>query len=64
MSLYYLLFWQNNNMENTTLRNCLVPCCNGQHFLKFRNSKALITASDFFKICRHFTKNVHDICDF
>ena len=51
-------------MENTTLRNCLVPCCNGKHFLKFRNSKALITASDFFKICRHFTKNVHDICDF
>ena len=50
-------------MENQTLRNCLVPCCNGQHFIKFRNSKEVVTASDFFEICRHFTKNVHDICD-
>ena len=51
-------------MENLTLRNCLVPCSNGQHFTKFRNSKAVITVSDFFEICKHFTKNVHDICDF
>ena len=51
-------------MENTTLRNCLVPFCDGQHFINFKNSKAVITASDFFEICRHFTKNVHDICGF
>ena len=49
-------------MGNQTLRNCLVPCCEGQYFMKVRNSKAVITASDFFESCRHFRKNVYYIC--
>lgn len=49
-------------MNSFTVRNCNVPCCNGQHFIKFINGKAVIPIWEFFKIVRHWTKNVKNIC--
>ena len=46
---------------NFTVRNCNVPCCTGQHFIKFRNGKAVIPAWELFEIERHWRKNIGKI---
>lgn len=42
--------------QNFTLRNCGVPCCNGQHFIKFRDGKAIIPIWELFQIEKHWKK--------
>ena len=44
------------------MRNCGVPCCHGQHYIKFINGKAKIPAGEFFEIVRHFEKNIVELC--
>lgn len=42
--------------QNFTLRNCGVPSCNGQHFIKFRDGKAIIPIWELFQIEKHWKK--------
>lgn len=47
---------------NYSTRNCDVPCCNGQHFIKFIDGKAMIPSWEFFEIVRHYDKNIEKLC--
>lgn len=47
---------------NYSTRNCEVPCCNGQHFIKFIDGKAMILSWEFFEIVRHYDKNIAKLC--
>ena len=51
-------------MENYfTVRNCNVPCCHGQHFIKFNDIRlASIPVPELFSIDRCLEKNVKNIC--
>ena len=49
--------------SNYSVRNYGVPCCNGQHFIKFINGKAVIPTWEFFRIVRHYEKNIEELCD-
>ena len=51
-------------MENYfTVRNCNVPCCHGQHFIKFNDIRlASIPVPKLFSIDRCLEKNVKNIC--
>ena len=48
--------------ENYYVINCNVPCCHGQHYIKFINGKAVIPTWDFFEIVRHYEKNIANLC--
>ena len=48
--------------SNFCMRNCGVPCCDGQHFIKFINGKAVIPMWEFFQIVRHYEKNIQNLC--
>ena len=47
---------------NYSTRNCGVLCCNGQHFIKFIDGKAMIPSWEFFEIVRHYDKNIEKLC--
>ena len=47
---------------NYSKRNCEVPFCNGQHFIKFIDGKAMIPSWEFFEIVRHYDKNIAKLC--
>ena len=38
-----------------------MPCCDGQHFIKFIDGKAVIPTWEFFQIVRHYEKNIRGI---
>ena len=48
--------------QKFTVRNCNVPCCNGQHFIEFINGVAIIPTWEFFQIIEHWKENVKEIC--
>lgn len=48
--------------SNYLVRNYGVPCCNGQHFIKFINRNAVIPTWKFFQIVRHYEKNIEQLC--
>ena len=48
--------------SNFCVKNCGVPCCDGQHFIKFINSKAVIPTWEFFQIVRHYEQNIKNLC--
>ena len=50
------------NYSNFTTRNCNVPCCNGQHFIKFKPGKAVVPVCELFEIERHWRKNIEKLC--
>ena len=50
------------NYSNFTTRNCNVPCCTGQHFIKFKQGKAIIPAWELFEIERCWKKNIKKLC--
>ena len=44
------------------VRNCHVPNCNGLHNIVFVGNRAVISVNEFYKIVRHWEKNVENIC--
>ena len=44
------------------VRNCGVPCCNRQHFIKFIGRKLVIPTWEFYQIVRHYEKNIQNLC--
>ena len=48
--------------SNSVVRNCNVPCCKGQHYIEFKNGKAVIPAWELFQIEKSWKKNVKIIC--
>lgn len=48
--------------SNFTVRNCNVPCCTGQHFIKFKRGKAVIPTWGLFEIERCGEKNIEKSC--
>ena len=53
-------FYLYNN--NFCVRNCVVPSCQGQHFIKFTNGRAKIPTWEFFEIERHYKRNIVELC--
>ena len=53
-------FYLYNN--NFCVRNCGVPCCQGQHFIKFTNGRAKTPTWEFFEIERHYKRNIVELC--
>ena len=53
-------FYLYNN--NFCVRNCVVPSCQGQHFIKFTNGRAKIPTLEFFEIERHYKRNIVELC--
>lgn len=49
--------------QTFTVRNCNVPCCNGQHLIEFINGKAIIPTKECLEIIRDWEENVKTICD-
>ena len=47
---------------NFTTKNCNVPSCTGQHFIKFRKGKAIVPVWELFEIECHWLKNINDLC--
>ena len=50
------------NYSNFTVRNCGVPCCKGQHFIKFKQGKAVVPSWEMFQIERCWKKNIEELC--
>ena len=48
--------------ENFCVKNCNVPCCHGQHYIKFNNGRGKIPTWEFFEIVRHLEKNIIELC--
>ena len=48
--------------SNFAVRNCGVPCCKGQHFIKFIQGKAVIPSWELFQIERCWKKNIERLC--
>ena len=46
-----------------SLRNCRVPCCNGQHFMKCTKNGWIMNVDDVFELYRHYYQNVKHLCD-
>ena len=52
-------------MENylRTVKNCNVPCCHGQHYLKFNEvGIAKFSVQELFNIEKCWDKNIKNIC--
>ena len=47
---------------NFTVQNYNVPCCKGQHFIKFKTGKAVIPVWELFEI-KNFWKKNRNLCD-
>ena len=48
--------------QNFTVRNCNVPCCKRQHFIKFKNGIAVIPTWELIQIERYWKKNIEGLC--
>ena len=49
--------------QNFTVRNCNVPNCHGQHFIKFKGGKAVIPVwEEMFQIEKYWKKNIERLC--
>ena len=48
--------------SDLTTRNCNVPCCTGQHFIKFKNGKCVLPIWELFQIERHWRRNINELC--
>ena len=44
------------------VKNCCVPNCDGLHNIVFNGNRAIITVNEFYKIVRHWERNVENIC--
>lgn len=56
MKDYY--FFNNSKNKKWRVRNCGVPYCNGKHFIKFSDGKAIIPIWELFQIGKHWKKNI------
>ena len=59
IKLFNMSFFFNSNF---CVRNCGVPCCDRQHFIKFIDRKVVIPTWNFFQIVRHYEKNIQNLC--
>ena len=50
------------NYSNFTVRNCSVPCCKGQHFIKFKQGKVVVLSWELSQIERCWKKNIEKLC--
>ena len=51
--------------SNFCVRNCGVPCCDRQDFIKFIDGKAVILKIptwEYFQIVSHYEKNIQNLC--
>ena len=48
--------------QNFSVRNCNVPCCHGQHFIKFRDGKAVIPVWELFQTEKCWKRNIKNLC--
>ena len=48
--------------QNFTVKNCMVMCCDGQHVINFKDSRAIIPVQELFKIKECWEKNIENIC--
>ena len=62
IKLFFIKKWVTFFNSTFRVRNCGVPCCDGQRFIKFIDGKAVIPTWGFFQIVRHYQKNIQNLC--
>lgn len=48
--------------QSYTVKNCNVPNCQGQHFIKFKNGKAVIPTWEMSEIEKCYEQNIKNLC--
>ena len=48
--------------QSYTVKNCNVPNCQGQHFIKFKNGKAVIPTWEVSEIEKCYEQNIKNLC--
>ena len=48
--------------QDFTFTNCMAICCDGKHFIKFRDGRATIPLQELFNIEKCWERNIKNLC--